>query len=95
MTSAAHARSQVEFRFWPIADNTRAKLIPALAASHTLVSSRPHKEVDLDASCIEGGLQVGYSHRHARRDYPRLAAPLAEPQAALIPRQLDSRASMP
>jgi hypothetical protein len=85
MTSAAHARSQVEFRFWPIADHPRAKLIPALAASHTLVSSRSDKGVSLEASCIGGRLQVGYSHRHVRRDYPRLAAPEPVAQAAELP----------
>ena len=35
----------------------------------------PREGVDLEASCIEGGLQVGYSPHNAWRDYPRLAAP--------------------
>jgi hypothetical protein len=52
-----------------------AELIPAHLSARMLPSSRPVEGSISRRSCIEGGLQVGYTWRHARHDYLRLAAP--------------------
>ena len=56
-------------RFWPLAES------PPYHPTRIIAPSRHAQGVDLEASCIEGGLQVGYTCRNVRRDYPRLAAP--------------------
>jgi hypothetical protein len=54
---------------------TCINLIPAYPASGILPPSRPAEGSISRRSCIEGGLQVGYMSRHARRVYLRLATP--------------------